>query len=248
MKTLLLLGGMTPDVTKLYYDIINRAARSALGGRHNAPLYLYSANLEAMVQYAGAGDWDSFAKVYTDAIDALADKVDAVVVSAILAHKVTPQLTQSLSSSSSTGVPLLHIADCVSSHLKAQHPQVHTVGLLGPKITMLDRDDPDFFIGRLESPKNGFRVVVPETQAEIEEVNRGMMEEVTKGIAAVTPQTKAMFLQQVNRLIERGAQGIILGSTDLGFVVRQEDLPEGVIVIEPGSIHAAEAAKWALES
>ena len=245
MKTLLLLGGMTPDVTKLYSATINPAARSALAGRHTAPLSIHSATLDAMVQYARAGDWDAFAKVYTDAIDVLANKVDAVVVSAILAHKVSPQLTQSLSS---TGVPLLHIADCVAAHLKAQHPQVRTVGLLGPKITMLDQDDPDFFIGRLEAPENGLKVLVPETQAELEEVNRGMMEEVTKGAAAVTVQTRTMFIRQANRLIERGAQGIILGSTDLGFVVRKDDLPNGVIVIEPGSIHAEEAAKWALRS
>ncbi|KAI0523921.1 Asp/Glu/hydantoin racemase [Xylaria bambusicola] len=245
MKTLLLLGGMTPDVTKLYYDLINRTARAALGGRHNAPLYMYSADLETMVQHAGAGEWDAFAKVYTDAIDALADKVDAVVVSAILAHKVAARLTRSLSP---TGVPLLHIADCVAAHLKARFPHVRTVGLLGPKITMLDRDDPDFFVGRLETPGNGFKVLVPETQSDLEEVNRGMMEEVAKGAAAVTPNTKDMFVRQANRLIERGAQGIILGSTDLGFVVRQEDLPHGVIVIEPGAIHAEEAAKWALRS
>ncbi|KAI1277942.1 Asp/Glu/hydantoin racemase [Xylaria sp. FL0933] len=243
MRTLLLLGGMTPDVTKLYYDIINRAARSALGGRHNAPLYLYSANLEAMVQYASKGDWDAFANVYTGPIDALSSKVDGVVVSAILAHKVAPQLARALSS---TGIPLLHIADCVAAHLKVQYPHIRIVGLLGPQITMLDREDPDFFIGRLESPKNGYNVVVPETQTDLEEVNRGMMNEVTKGVAAVTPQTKAMFIRQANKLIERGAQGIILGSTDLGFVVHQEDLPDGVIAIEPGSIHAEEAAKWAL--
>ncbi|KAI0481910.1 Asp/Glu/hydantoin racemase [Xylaria cf. heliscus] len=245
MKTILLLGGMTPDVTRLYYDIINRATRSALGGRHNAPLYVYSADLEVMVQYAGAGDWDAFAKVYTDPINALSDKVDAVVVSAILAHKVTARLTQSLSS---IGVPLLHIADCVATHLKSQYPQVRTVGLLGPQITMLDRDDPDFFIGRLETPENGFKVVVPETQTDLEEVNRGMMNEVAKGAAAVTPQTKAMFIRQANKLIDRGAQGIILGSTDLGFVVRQQDLQDGVIIIEPGGIHAEEVAKWALRN
>ncbi|KAI8951407.1 Asp/Glu/hydantoin racemase [Xylaria longipes] len=198
-----------------------------------------------MVQYAGAGNWDAFAKVYTDPIHALSDKVDAVVVSAILAHKVTAQLTQSLSS---TGVPLLHIADCVATHLKSQHPHVRTVGLLGPQITMLDRDDPDFFIGRLEAPKNGFKVIVPEAQTDLEEVNLGMMNEVTKGAAAVRPQTKAMFIRQANKLIERGAQGIILGSTDLGFVVRQEDLQDGVIIIEPGGIHAEEAAKWALRN
>lgn len=245
MKRLLLLGGMTPDVTVLYYNTINRVTRAALGARHNAPLHLYSADLEIMVQFAGAGDWEAFARVYTDAIEALDGRVDGVVVCAILAHKVSSQLSRTLAS---TNIPLLHIADYVGLHLKNTYPHVHTLGLLGPKITMLGAEDPDFFIGRLQSPEQGFQVLVPETQPELEEVNYGLLNEVAKGAAAITPQTKAMFLKHALKLVDRGVQAIILGSTDLGFVLRQEDLGNGVIVIEPASIHAEGVAKWALES
>ncbi|KAK9780671.1 putative Asp/Glu/hydantoin racemase [Seiridium cardinale] len=245
MKRLLLLGGMTPDVTVLYYNAINHATRAALGGRHNAPLHLYSADLEAMVQFAGAGDWDGFAKVYTDAIEALVDKVDGVVVCAILAHKVSGRLNRCLAS---TKIPLLHIADYVGQYLKTNYPHIRTLGLLGPKITMLGGDDPDFFIGHLQSPEQGFEVLVPETPAELEEVNRGLMNEVAKGASAVTPQTKEMFLRQALKLVGRGVQAIILGSTDLGFVLHQEDLGDNVVLIEPALIHAEGAARWALES
>lgn len=251
MKRLLLLGGMTPDVTVLYYNTINRVVRSALGARNNAPLYMYSANLEEMIQFAGAGNWDGFAKVYIDAIDSVRDKVDGVVVGAILAHKVSKQLSDALSSSSLPGdhgqPKLLHIADYLANHIKSAHPHIRTLGLLGPKVTMQDSEDPDFFIGRLQGADNGFQVLVPDTSADIEDVNKGMLDEVAKGASAVTAETKAMFVRNAQRLVERGAQAIILGSTDLGFVVRQEDLGNDVVVIEPASVHAEEAARWALQ-
>ncbi|GAP91261.1 putative Asp Glu racemase [Rosellinia necatrix] len=243
MKRLLLLGGMTPDASKLYYDALNRAARAALGGRHTAPCYVYSADLETMVGHAGAGDWDAFGQVYADAIDALAGRVDGVVVCAILPHKVSARLARALAP---TGVPLLHIADCLARHLRARHPRVRTLGLLGPGVTMRDADDPDFFLGRLRGPGHGFEVLVPASDAGRDEVDRGMLGEVARGAAAVTPRTKAMFVRHARELARRGAQAIVLGSTDLGFVLRQEDLDDGIIVVDPASVHADEAARWAL--
>lgn len=254
MKRLLLLGGMTPDVTALYYASINAHARARLGGRRSAPLHLYSADLHAMVDLASSGDWDAFAASYVDGSGlrelALAGRFDAVVVCAILAHKVTRQIVHALSTlpNSSDGTdppPLLHIADCVASHLKTRHPGIRTLGLLGPRITMEDVDDPDFFAGRLAAA--GYEVLAPATEGDRDEVNRGMMEEVVRGAAAVTDGTRAMFVEQARALARRGAGAIVLGSTDLGFVVTQEDLGDDVVIIEPAAIHAAEAARWALE-
>ncbi|KAF5005218.1 hypothetical protein FDECE_8339 [Fusarium decemcellulare] len=240
MRTILLLGGMTPDVTALYYNIINKAVRARLGARSAAPLYLYSANLEDMIQHAMKGDWPSFAGVYAEPIKALSQKVEGVAVCAILAHKVSAQLSDVLSPS---GVPLLHIADFLAGYIIKTQPGIKRIGLLGPKISMLDSSDPDFFIGRLQQPHYGFQVIIPETEEEIHEVNRGMLEEVAKGAAAVTDTTKAMFISQAKKLVTRGAQAIILGSTDLGFVVKQEDLGD-IPLIEPAAVHAEELAKW----
>lgn len=95
MRTLLLFGGMTPDVTELYYRTINTIVRTHLDGRSAAPLYMYSANLEEMIQYASKKDWSSFASVYKDPIKALtsgSQRIDGIVICAILAHKVTSQL------------------------------------------------------------------------------------------------------------------------------------------------------------
>lgn len=242
MKRLLLLGGMTPDVTVLYYNAINRVTRERLGGRHNAPFFIYSANLEEMIQHASSGRWEVFAKVFTDALEPLKGSIDGVLLGAILAHKASRQIQEALTS---TGIQFLHIADYLASHLKTKYPHVRTIGVLGPKITMQDRADPDFFIGRLDTAENRFSVLVPETPQSIEDVNRGMLEEVAQGAGAVTEKTKAMFLREARELARRGAQAIILGSTDLGFVVKQEDLG-GVVVIEPAAVHAEEVAQWAL--
>lgn len=250
MKTLLLLGGMTPDVTVLYYNTINRIVRAHYGGSNAASLYLYSANISAMLQHANAGDWPSFARAYTDPITALtardgpAARVDGVVVCAILSHKVSRELTAALAPS---GAPLLHIADFLAAYVKARYPWVKRLGLLGPKITMLGAEDPDFFMGRLQSAGNGFAVIIPQTEQDMNDVNRGMMEEVVKGAAAVTDATKAMFVRQAKKLVERGAQVIVLGSTDLGFVLHQEDIGGNIPVIEPALVHAEGVAKWACE-
>ena len=193
MRTLLLLGGMTPDVTELYYRTINNIVRTHVGGRSAAPLYIYSANLEEMIQHASKNDWSSFASVYKDPIKALtsgSQRIDGIVVCAILAHKVTSRLI------TESKVPLLHIADCLSAYIKRTHPHIARLGLLGPKVTMLDSEDPDFFVGRLQSPQHWFEVIIPQGDVDIEEVNRGMLEEVAKGRTFVTEPTKAMFVLQ----------------------------------------------------
>lgn len=236
-----MLGGMTPDVTALYYNIINKVVRLKLGDRASAPLYLYSANLEEMIQHAMKGDWNEFANVYKKPIRSLSDRVDGIAICAILAHKVAKKL---FDDSSSAHVPLFHIADCLALHITNNHPSTKTLGLLGPKISMLDSDDPDFFVAMLQ--KAGFEILIPETPTDIEEVNRGMLHEVAKGVTSVTDSTRKMFIQQAKKLIERGAQGIILGSTDLGFVLRQEDVGD-IPLFEPAALHAQELGIWICE-
>jgi aspartate racemase len=235
---------MTPEVTELYYRTINTVVRTNLGGRSAAPLYIYSANLEEMIQYASKKDWSGFASVYKDSIKALSSgsqRIDGIVECAILAHKVMSQLV------TDSKVPLLHIADCLSTYVKKTHPHIKRLGLLGPKATMLDCEDPDFFVGRLQSSQHGFEVIIPQGDDDVEEVNRGMLEKVAKGRTCVTEPTKAMFVSQAHRLIERGAQAIVLGSTDLGFVFRRDSLPEDTLVIDPAEIHAKQAAEWILQ-
>lgn len=245
MKTLALLGGMTPDVTALYYNIINTQVRRKLGARHSARMYIYSVDLEVQLQRIEAGDLEAFGDEFVDAITPLiganpntskASCVDGVLLGAILAHKVAPRLRSVLP----PYVRFLDVADVVADSLKAQ--SISVVGLVGPKLTMTDRS-PDFFVGKLTAD-HGIEVLVPESEQEVGAVHRGMMEEVVKGRDAVTAETRQMFKSAAEQLIRRGAQGIILGSTDLGFVLDQDDFD--VPVIDAAKIHATGAADWAL--
>jgi aspartate racemase len=248
MRTLALLGGMTPDVTVVYYNIINNHIRQKLGHRHSAKLHIFSVDLEEQLSRAAAGNWKAFADEFRNAIGPLVKpttaspdfkpKVDGVLFSAILAHKVAPQIEAELPST----VPFLHVADFVAAAIKEK--EISTVGLIGPGITMTT-NDPHFFIGKLQLD-HSIKVLVPDTEAELDEINRGMFEEVAKGKDVTTPKTRQMFKDAANKLIERGAKGIILGSTDLGFVLEQKDFD--VPVFDAAKVHALGAAEWALQS
>jgi len=246
MKTLVLLGGMTPDVTSLYYNIINNHIRRRLGASRSARIYIYSVDLESQLQRVKDNDWSAFANEYIDAMRPLVQPSVAssssmgVLLGAIIAHKVSKQISSQLP----VHIPFLDVTDFLAVEIKAKG--ISRVGLIGPKPTMID-DSPDFFRGKLTST-HGVEVIIPETQAELDEVNRGMFEEVVKGKDAVTSQTKQMFMDAANKLIERGAQGLILGSTDLGFVLDQQDFEErGVSVFDAAKIHAVGVAEWALQ-
>ena len=231
MKVLGLLGGMTFESTALYYDIINRHVRKEMGPRCSAPLFMYSANQEQMLQYAVDGDWDAFADVYIKAAKALiAGGAEGIVICASLAHRAAETIEKSIS------VPLLHIADFVGLALKEKG--IKKVALIGTKVVM----DGNFVKGRIEK-NHGVAVLVPGSVEERDEVNRGIVEELTTG--SVSEKTKTMFLQAAQNLVQQGAAGLILGSTDLGFVIKEEDI--GVPVFDIAKIHALGSARWVLD-
>ncbi|KAK0385550.1 hypothetical protein NLU13_6729 [Sarocladium strictum] len=214
-----------------------------------SPLYVFSAEFESMVQYASRGDRASFAQAYLDPIQALARSpakpiIDGVVVGAILAPKVAKQLENALKP---TGVRFLHVADFLARHFKSEVPHVKTLGLIGPKVTMRGAEDPDFVIRRLQASENGLRILVPESEASVDKINRGMMEEVARGAANVTAATKAMFVHEAKALVDRRGQAIILGSTGLGFVISQEDVGAGVPLMNAATMHAEGVTNWAID-
>ena len=241
MKTLALLGGMTPDVTALYYSIMNQTVRAELGARHSAKIYIYSVDFEHQIQRLQQGQWTAFADEYIQALKPLISQqppsVQGVALGAIVAHKVANQIARSIPEN----VVFLDVTDSVAKDIKARN--INVVGLLGPAVTMTD-ESPDFFLGKLVHV-HGIEVLVPNTPEEIAEVNRGMLEEVARGVADVSEPTRQMFKTAVARLIERGAAAIVLGSTDLGFVLKQDDFPS-TPVLDAATLHAVDLAKWML--
>lgn len=229
MKTLGLLGGMTYESTSLYYNLINQHVRAVVGPRSSAVLFLYSANQEEMLQLATAGDWDGFADVYVQAANALiSGGAQAIVLCALLAHKAADRIEARIK------VPLLHLSDFVGSEVRARG--MVKVALLGTKVAM----EGEFVTDRIRE-RFGVDVLVPDA-ADRERVNQGIFKELTTG--SVRPETREMFLSVTRALLDRGAEGLILGSTDLGFVIREEDI--GVPIFDTAKIHALGVAKWAL--
>lgn len=230
MKTLGLLGGMTYESTSLYYNLINQHVRAVVSPRSSAVLFMYSADQERMLQLAAEGDWDGFAEIYIRAANALiSGGAQAIVLCALLAHKAADRIEARVD------VPLLHLSDFLGAEVKARG--IEKVAILGTKVAM----EGDFVKDRIQA-KFGVEVLVPNAE-DREKVNTGIFNELTTG--KVRPETKEMFLSVTRSLLDQGATGLILGSTDLGFVIREDDI--GVPIFDTAKIHALGVAKWALE-
>ncbi len=230
MQTIGLLGGMSWESTQSYYAAINQGIKQQLGGLHSARLVLYSvdfAELEALQQ---RGDWAAAAQILSQAAQSLqAAGADFLVIATNTMHKVAPEIQQQIT------IPLLHIADATAMVLKQQN--INRVGLLGTAFTM----EQAFYRERLEA--QGIEVLVPDA-AERAEVHRIIYEELCLG--NLVEASRSAYLQIIAALAERGAQGVILGCTEIGLLVQQAD--SHVPLYDTTAIHAAATVTQALAS
>lgn len=229
MKTIGLIGGMSWESTVTYYQQLNRLVKERLGGLHSAKIVLYSVDFEEIEACQSAGDWDKSAAILADGACALERAgAELILICTNTMHKVYPQIQDAV------GVPLLHIADATADALEAAG--VSTVALLGTKYTMCQ----DFYKQKLID--RGIRVLIP-GEADVEQVNHVIFHELCLG--AQKPQSKAEFLRIIGQLAEQGAQGVILGCTEIGLLIGQADTP--LPVFDTTLIHAQRAAELALE-
>mgnify|MGYP003635772681 CR=1 FL=1 len=228
MQTIGLLGGMSWESTQSYYAAINQGIKQHLGGLHSAKLVLYSvdfAEIEALQQH---GDWAAAAQILTRAAQSLqAAGADFLVIATNTMHKVAPDIQEHIR------IPLLHIADATAQVL--QHQGVQKVGLLGTAFTM----EQAFYRERLEA--QGIDVLVPNAAARAE-VHRIIYEELCLG--HINDASRSAYLQIIAELAERGAQGVILGCTEIGLLVKQTDTR--VPLYDTTAIHAAATVSRAL--
>jgi aspartate racemase len=225
MRTIGLLGGMSWESTVLYYQVINRVVARELGGLHSAEILLDSVDFHEIEGLQREGRWD-------DAGDLLAGRArrleaagaGLLVLCTNTMHKVAPRIEAAL------GVPLLHIADATGRAV--ERAGLRTVGLLGTRFTM---EEP-FYRGRLEE-RFGLRTVVPEA-ADRQRVDRVIYGELCHG--QVLDTSRADFRRVIAGLVERGAQGVILGCTEIGLLVGPEDAT--VSLFDTARIHAEQAA------
>lgn len=228
MKTIGMLGGMSWESTIPYYRIINEEIRSTLGGLHSAKVLLYSVDFQEIEACQTAGDWDRSAALLSDAAAGLERAgADFLVLCTNTMHRVAPQIAGRV------GIPLLHIADAVTAALQAEG--ISRAALLGTKYTMGQA----FYREKLTQA--GIEVLVPEGK-DAELVNRVIYDELCLGI--LSEKSKRSYLRIIGQLTEQGAQGIVLGCTEIGLLIRQEDT--GVPLFDTACIHALAAVRYAL--
>ena len=230
MKTLGLIGGMSWESTIPYYRIINETVRERLGGLHSARLILYSVDFHDIERLQQAGAWDEAGRILADAARALeAAGAEGLALCTNTMHKVAAAIEAAVT------IPLLHIADPTAAAVK--QARIRTVGLLGTRFTM----EQEFYRGRLMA-RHGLTVIIPDP-ADREIVNRVIYEELCQGEARA--ESRAQYREIMQRLVEAGAEGIILGCTEIALLVRPEDAP--VPLFDTTGLHARSVARWALD-
>lgn len=228
MKTIGLLGGMSWESTVTYYQIINETVKKELGGLHSAKIILYSVDFEEIERCQSSGEWDKSACVLSDAAKRLeAAGADFIVICANTMHKIAPQIKTQVN------IPLLHIAEVTAEALK--RAKIKKVGLLGTKYTMTQEFYKEVLV------KHGVDVVVPDEMA-IETINQIIYDELCVGV--MRQSSKRVFLRAMEWLRSRGAQGIILGCTELGLLIHPEDID--LPIFDTALIHARSAAYAAM--
>jgi len=230
VKTIGLIGGMSWESTVPYYQTINRVVSQRLGGLHSAKVALYSVDFDEIEKLQHAGLWTEAGEILAGAARAVRRAgADFLVLCTNTMHKVAPQVEAAVD------IPLLHIADATAARVKAAG--LSRIGLLGTKFTM----EEDFYRGRLES-RHGLSVLTPEA-GQREVVHRVIYRELCLG--RVLDGSRSAFQQVVDRLVAGGAQGVILGCTEIGLLLRPADAP--VPLFDTATIHAEAAANFALE-
>ena len=229
MKTIGLIGGMSWESTVTYYQIVNETIKRELGGLHSAKVLLYSVDFAEIEKYQASGEWEKSAEVLADAAMNLEKAgADYIVICTNTMHKVAPEIQKKIS------IPIIHIAEATADELKLKG--ISKVGLLGTKYTMTQ----EFYKSKLIDA--GIEVVIPD-QAGVETVNDIIYNELCLGI--ISEESKKKYLGIIADLEESGAQGVILGCTEIGLLIQQKDtkLP----VFDTTQIHATKAALMAID-
>lgn len=208
MKTIGLIGGMSWESTASYYQLINQGVKSRLGGLHSAKLVLISVDFAEIEALQHQGDWQKTADILSDAAKSLeAAGADFFLICTNTMHKVATQVTDAVN------IPLLHIADATGTQLVSD--KMTKIGLLGTKFTMQQ----DFYKRRLID-KFSIDVLVP-SDSEQDIIHRVIYQELCLGI--VDDKSRNQYLDIIQNLSQRGAQGIILGCTEIGILVTKID-------------------------
>lgn len=223
-----IIGGMSWESTQSYYRLINEGVKAKLGGLNSANLLIHSLNLEPISQLQANGDWQELGEMMADSGKRLkAAGVTGILIATNTMHKVADKVE------AATSLPLIHIADATACAINDSG--LTRVALLGTKFTMTE----DFYRSRLT--KAGLEVVVPDDESQ-DEIHRIIFEELCQG--EFKAESRQYYRQVIADLADKGAQGVILGCTEIGLLIEQKDSP--IPVFDTAAIHAKAAVDFLL--
>jgi aspartate racemase len=228
MRTLGLIGGMSWESTVPYYRIINQRVRERLGGLHSAKLVLHSVDFAEIEAMQHSGDWDAAGRLLADTARGLRlAGAEAIVLCTNTMHLVAPAIEAAVD------IPLLHIADATAQRIRAGG--LTRVALIGTRFTM----EQAFYRERIEAA--GIEVLTPDIQQR-DDIHRVIYDELCLG--RILDASRDAYKAIMADMVIRGAQGVILGCTEIGLLVGEGDAT--VPLFDTARIHAEAAADWAL--
>lgn len=229
LKTIGLIGGMSWESTVTYYKIINETVKEKLGGLHSAKCILYSVDFQEIEECQANGNWEKSGEILGEAAYNLEKAgADFIVICTNTMHKVVNQIKEKIS------IPILHIAEMTAE--KILEKGLKNIALLGTKYTM----EQDFYKSKLI--EKGINVIIPDKN-DIEIINKVIYDELCLG--TINSDSKKKFLEIVDKLRNKGAEGIILGCTEIGLLIKNEDTD--VPLFDTAIIHAEQAAIYSIK-
>jgi aspartate racemase len=229
-RTIGIIGGMSWESTQTYYQLINQGIKRELGGLHSADILLHSLDFAPIAELQAENDWEAMADVLVESgLRLKAAGAQGILIATNTMHKVADEVQ------TATGLPLIHIADATAAAIKAAG--ISKIALLGTNFTMTQ----DFYKQRLVDA--GLTVMVPE-ESERNEVHRIIYKELCQG--QFTDESRRRYVAIIAQLAEQGAEGVILGCTEIGLLIQQADSP--IPVFDTTRIHAEAAVEFLLQA
>lgn len=228
MRTIGMIGGMSWESTMTYYRLVNEEVKRRLGGLHSAKVILHSVEFDEIEKCQASGNWEKSGEILGAAARGLeAAGADFILICTNTMHKVAPQVA------SMVQIPIVHIADATADELEKY--RIRKVGLLGTKYTMTQ----DFYKQKLID--RGIEVYIPGA-VDIEAVNTVIFQELCVG--RIRAESRVEFQRIIDGLRKQGAEGVILGCTEIGLLIGRED--SSLPVFDTTEIHARRAVELAL--
>ena len=230
MKTIGLIGGMSWESSLKYYSIINQQVKEKLGGLHSAKSLMYSLDFDLIEKLQQQEKWEELISIMIKAAQGLEKGgADFVLICTNTMHKMAEDVQDNIN------IPLLHIADTTAERIKEK--DLKKIGLLGTNFTM----EEDFYKGRLTN-KHGLEIIVPKKE-DRQIIHQIIYQELCLG--QIKPSSKDQYIEIINKLVDSGAEAVILGCTEIPLLVQQEDV--NIPLFDTTSIHAETAVEFALK-